>query len=74
VSEKAAAAKLMQILVRQRGTLNSFIAEIEGEFSESPVRKWCLWVCRGTGIERPVAPLLLQVIVYNHFDRPVLGR
>jgi hypothetical protein len=34
VFDKAAAAKLMQILVRQGGELDSFVAEIEGECSE----------------------------------------
>ena len=34
MSDKTAAAKLTQILVRQGGELDSFVAEIEGECNE----------------------------------------
>jgi hypothetical protein len=40
VSDKAAAAKLMQIFVRQVGELDSFVAKIEGECSEAQFIKY----------------------------------
>jgi hypothetical protein len=40
VSDKAAAAKLMQILERQGGELDSIVAEIEGECSEAQFVKY----------------------------------
>lgn len=40
MSNKAAAEKLMQILVRQGGELDSFVSEIEGECSEVQFEKY----------------------------------
>jgi hypothetical protein len=40
VSDKAAAAKLMQILMRQSGELDSLLAEIQGECSEAQFIKY----------------------------------
>jgi len=49
VSDKTAAAKLMQILVRQGGGLDSFVAEIEGECNEVQFVKYKRIVCKIIG-------------------------
>ena len=65
MSDKTAAAKLTQILVRQGGALDSFVAEIEGECNEVQFVKYKRIVGKIMG------SMLLHGINVNQMSFPI---